>query len=532
MLQPDTMLGIYRLIERIGAGGMGEVWRAEDTRLGRAVAIKVLPASVAQDSEAIARMRREARTAAQINHPNVATIHAVEEIDDLLFIVMELVQGEPLSRMMARGLTEAEVCRIGRGVAEALAEAHEKGIVHRDIKPDNVIVAGSRVKVLDFGIAKEVGVTQAGPNDPTSFQTRQGYIVGTVQYMSPEQALGKQLDAKTDVFSLGVMLYQAATGALPFHGETVTDTITKIIRDEPPAPRALNPNMSPGLAAIIARSMRKNRDERWSAAELAAALEDHLLRAPTLQSTAPAATEHAFASAPTAVKVAAPTVVERAPRRFIGGALVAVLLLGTIAALAYFNRAKPKPKPQPPKVVAAAPTTSAIEVVAEPTITTAPITQSEEPPPPPPPAPATSNQEPATPTIDQLYAEGVAFLRQRRPREAAEKFIAVVEQDPRHARAHLRLGVMALFERDPEKAREELTRARENRERLSPTEERVAELAWAISNGDRETAREILRELRERNPRDPELELFRRHLDGEGPPPRGDRPPPRRRFRP
>ena len=267
MLESNTTLGAYRLIEQIGAGGMGEVWKAEDTRLGRIVAIKILPPSVAADAEATARLRREARTAAQLNHPNIATIHSIEEAEGRLFIVMEFVDGEPLAKLIKRGISEAELCRIGRSVADALAEAHTKGIIHRDIKPDNVIVSGSRVKVLDFGIAKQVGLTASTAEATTAtFMTQQGMIVGTIHYMSPEQALGKSLDPRTDIFSLGVVLYEGATGRLPFHGETVTDTMTQIIRDEPREPLRVNPRISPGLNTIIQRCMRKNRDERFASA--------------------------------------------------------------------------------------------------------------------------------------------------------------------------------------------------------------------------------------------------------------------------
>ena len=283
MVQPNTTLGSYRLIERIGVGGMGEVWKAEDTRLSRVVAIKIVPPSVTADAEAIARLRREARTAAQLNHPNIATIHSIEEGDGRLFIVMEFVDGEPLAKMLERGVSEAELCRIGRSVADALAEAHAKGIIHRDIKPDNIIVSGVRVRVLDFGIAKQVGTAASGPDAPTAaLVTQQGMIVGTIQYMSPEQALGKPLDPRTDIFSLGIVLYEGATGRLPFQGETITETMTQIIRDEAQEPLRVNPKISPGLNDIIQRCLRKNRDERYaSAADLGRALEQQLGRAST-----------------------------------------------------------------------------------------------------------------------------------------------------------------------------------------------------------------------------------------------------------
>ncbi|HEV7573232.1 MAG TPA: serine/threonine-protein kinase, partial [Thermoanaerobaculia bacterium] len=169
MLAPDQHLGPYRLIARVGVGGMGEVWRAEDTRLGRTVAIKVLPPSVLADAEAIARLKREARTAAQLYHPSIATIHSIEQDGDHLFIVEEFVEGESLTRVIKRGgLSESEICRIGRAVADALAEAHAKGIVHRDIKPANLFVVESgrerrQLKVLDFGLAKKQGL-EASPD--------------------------------------------------------------------------------------------------------------------------------------------------------------------------------------------------------------------------------------------------------------------------------------------------------------------------------------------------------------------------------
>src|SRR5260370_25941561 len=174
---------------------------------------------------------------------------------------------------------------MGRGVADDSAKANAKGIVHRDIKPDNIIVSGNRVKVLDFGIAKQVGL-QTTSDSPTAFMTQQGMIVGTVQYMSPEQAIGKPLDARTDIFSLGVVLYQGTTGRLPFVGESMTDTITRIIRDEPPPPAT-----SAGLPSIILRCMRKNRDERFATAAEAA-------EAPDRQMAIPSAAPHTKPTAP------------------------------------------------------------------------------------------------------------------------------------------------------------------------------------------------------------------------------------------
>ncbi|HKS23110.1 MAG TPA: serine/threonine-protein kinase, partial [Thermoanaerobaculia bacterium] len=396
MLAPETTLGPYRLIARIGAGGMGEVWKGEDTRLGRTVAIKVLPPSVAADHEATARLRREARTAAQLYHPNIAMIHAIEQEGDRIFIVMEFVEGEPLSKVIKRGaLSEAELCRIGRGVAEALVEAHAKGIVHRDIKPDNIIVNGQRVKVLDFGIAKQVDAPAPTSQDaPTAFMTQQGMIVGTVHYMSPEQALGKNLDARTDIFSLGVVLYEGATGRMPFTGETATETMMHIIRDDAPDPAKYNAAITPGMKAIIGKCLRKNREERFaSASDLAMALEQQLGQA----STDP------YTAARTQVRVAPPTVIERAPARRKPGrwlwlALGAIVLAaGIIGAIASRPPAKaaaavaPKPVPAP-----ATTATTAVTVTAPPTPqivetkTTAPEPppRREEPKPAPAPPPA------------------------------------------------------------------------------------------------------------------------------------------------
>jgi len=518
MLQPDAPLGNYRLLSKLGAGGMGEVWKAEDTRLGRTVAIKILPQAVAADAHAIARMKREARTAAQLYHPNIATIHAFEEAEGRIFIAMEYVDGEPLTKLIARGpIADADVCRIGRSIADALAEAHEKGIVHRDIKPDNVIVSGSRVKVLDFGIAKQVEPQNVDANDPTTVLTQQGMIIGTVFYMSPEQALGKPLDARTDLFSLGVVLYEAVTGRRPFRGDTTTDTITRIIRDEAPIPAGV----SQGLATIIARCMRKDREERYaSAREVAQALEQQLAVAPTAPLTRPPER----AAAPTVITG---TRIQPAPagsRAWVWIAAVALLLLA--AGLGAFVMSQLNKQPPPQTVAAPAttvteppPNTATTEVnVTAPTTSSppppAPATIVEEPvvrvpPPTPAPVPEPQPPTPAPRTADDDYNDGVARLVSREPLLARQAFEAAVAKDPHHARAHFRLGEMALFARDNDLARRELGAALEDGDRLNARERTLTDVALAWLDGDRPRVRALLEDLEAMSPRDPDLMRFR-----------------------
>jgi len=236
------------------------------------VAIKILADHIAHDPEWKARFLREARTIAQLNHPNIATIFAIEQEGDKVFIVMELIEGESLNTMLARGPMEPrEAVRIMRQVAEALEEAHGKGIVHRDIKPDNVIVARRNAKVLDFGIAKQIGGTNTRD---TPALTQGGMIVGTPYYMSPEQALGKSLDQRSDIFSFGVVLYETLAGHRPFVGETMTETMMHIIMTEPPDIGAVAPRVPRGLREIVARCLQKHPDRRFgSAGELIEALD-------------------------------------------------------------------------------------------------------------------------------------------------------------------------------------------------------------------------------------------------------------------
>src|SRR5438128_3229915 len=265
----SELLGSYRLIDRLGSGGMGEVWRAEDTKLMRQVAIKILSERIANDPEWKARFLREARTIAQMNHPNIATIYSIEQEADKLFIAMELVEGESLATVLAQGALEpVEAVRIIRQVAEALAEAHDKGIVHRDVKPDNVIVGKRGVKVLDFGIAKQIIATTGTPT-----LTQAGLIVGTPFYMSPEQALGRPVDTRSDLFSLGVVLYEALAGKRPFEGESVTETMMNIIMQEPPELTTVAPKVPAALVEVVARALQKKPERRYgSAGEMVDAL--------------------------------------------------------------------------------------------------------------------------------------------------------------------------------------------------------------------------------------------------------------------
>ncbi|HET8677187.1 MAG TPA: serine/threonine-protein kinase, partial [Blastocatellia bacterium] len=263
----------YKLGERLGAGGMGEVYRAEDTRLGRQVALKFLPSSYQYDPDRRDRFYKEARAASALRSPNIAAIYDLGEHEGSSFIVMELVEGELLSAKLARGpLKVSETIDIAMQIADALDEAHGLGIVHRDIKSSNLIITKrGLVKILDFGLVKVINAiggaqAEATSSDPTSKlgqETAIGVVVGTVSYMSPEQALGHSIDHRSDIFSLGVVIYEMLAGLLPFDGDSSTEVIDQIVHQEPPALARFNYSVPQEMERIIRKTLEKDARYRY-----------------------------------------------------------------------------------------------------------------------------------------------------------------------------------------------------------------------------------------------------------------------------
>jgi serine/threonine protein kinase/Tol biopolymer transport system component len=335
-LTAGSKLGPYEILSPLGSGGMGEVYRALDPRLGREVAIKVLPAERLSE-ENRRRLVQEARAASTLDHPNIVTIHEIESADGRDFIVMEYVDGKSLDRLIPRnGMPIGELLRTAIPIADALARAHGRGIVHRDVKPSNVIVGTEgAVKLVDFGLAKLVASTAASPEAETETAerplTRAGAVSGTVGYMSPEQASGRDVDARTDIFSFGALLYQMLTGRRAFAGDSAAATLAAVMREQPKAPSEVAPDVPHDLEKVILRCLRKEADRRYQS------MADVKLELEQIKEDSDSQQLPGTASA------------SSRPRRYgVAAALTAILLL---SAAAWFSRRARVPGLPPPQLV-------------------------------------------------------------------------------------------------------------------------------------------------------------------------------------
>jgi eukaryotic-like serine/threonine-protein kinase len=334
MIAAGTRLGPYEILSQLGAGGMGEVYRARDTRLNRTITLKILPAAVASNPDRMRRFLGEAKAASALNHPNIATVHDMGDSEGISYIAMEYVEGQTLAtQIKGRPLDPAEIVQIGLQIADALEEAHTKGITHRDIKPANLMLTPrGQVKVLDFGLAKvsRLGEQAVISDLSTLVKTETGVVLGTVGYMSPEQVLGKEVDPRSDLFSLGVVLYEMATGRLPFSGASANETMDHILHAPPEAMARFNYNIPAELERVVRKGLEKDRERRYqSARELLIDLRN---------------LKRDMESGTGVIEKAAPRLRNNVSHFVVALLAVAILALGGIGLFLLSRRAKATPK--------------------------------------------------------------------------------------------------------------------------------------------------------------------------------------------
>jgi serine/threonine-protein kinase len=488
----------FRVLGRLGHGGMGIVYRAEDEKLRRTVALKVLPRAFAKDEERRRRFLREARSGAAIAHANIATVYEVDEADGRIFLAMELVEGETLRARIARGaLPVAEAVRIARGIARGLARAHAKGVVHRDLKPDNVMIDGDgEPKILDFGLAKlrEAAAPAGGPSalehaETAGPATEEGRLLGTPQYMAPEQGKGAPTDARSDVFSFGLVLYEMCAGRRAFQGATSLDVLMAIARDPHEPLRRRVPEATPGLEAVVDRCLAKAPADRYAdAGEVAAAL-DALVSSGSTRSHANVALS--------------PEARTESSRGRLAALVAAVGLASVGVLLASHLMEGPAPGLPPP---------------------VAPLTSSSA---------ASSGSHaitdwppPATPVHEAAaaYASGLQALRDGSQAAAIRHLARALELDSHIAEAHLRLALLGGEDDRQELVREHVAAAEDSRASLSPRDLELLDLARALlrHSTDSESTGEKARALAVKHPDDAEMlfwvahVLSHKHVDEEG----------------
>ena len=482
-------LGRFRVFALLGQGGMGVVYRAEDEVLRRDVALKVLPLSFAADEERRRRFLREARSAAAVNHPNIATIYEVGEGEGRIYIAMELVAGRSLARILATSRPSVEeAVELGRQILRGLGKAHEAGLVHRDLKPDNVMVTPEgAVKLLDFGLAKAREPARVNLGDADTAMTEDGRLVGTPLYMSPEQARGRPLDARSDLFSFGVLLYELLTGKRPFTGATSTDLLSAILRDRPPPPSALEPQVPADLSALVERCLAKEPSDRYPDCQSLSADLDRALVSNRDRNSQASSAERSSAPGPAPLPSPAPSA---KPRRKTGPliAMVAALVAAVAVPLSMSRREREPPLKAPP-IPAAQPAPRATA------ITDLPMPASK------------------IPEALAAYASALQALRDANWMRAEESLRRALALDPSIGAAHLRLaqslaGSGPSFVTD---SRVSYSRAVETRSTMSERDQavlRALEPSLGRDPPEFGLARERLREAAKRYPHDAEISLM------------------------